>query len=175
MGPFFRHQLMVGILLALSSLRAWVSGAMAKIPLAFQPNLGESGRDMEAPEKLVQVKPVRRLSRLRMAAATVVAVAADISQFFFGAIPVAGILLDDIIDVIVMGVTMWLLGFHILLLPSFVLKLIPVADMLPTWTGCVIGVIALRKKAEKSEQFIDVSAETSLPKSMAEKSPAQLP
>jgi hypothetical protein len=43
---------------------------------------------------------------------------------------------------------MWILGFHILLLPTFVVELIPVADMLPTWTGCVIAVIALRKRGQ---------------------------
>ncbi len=90
-------------------------------------------------------------------------------------IPVAGVALDDVIDVIAMGLTTWLLGFHILLLPTFVVKLFPLGDMLPTWTGCVIAVIALRKKAEKAEHVIDVAAETVTPPPVGEKSRAQLP
>jgi hypothetical protein len=46
---------------------------------------------------------------------------------------------------------MWrLLGFHPLLLPTFVVEFLPVADMLPTWTGCVALVVALRKRQQPS-------------------------
>ena len=41
---------------------------------------------------------------------------------------------------------MALIGFHPLLLPTLVLELVPVADLLPTWTGCVALVLALRKR-----------------------------
>jgi hypothetical protein len=41
-----------------------------------------------------------------------------------------------------------LLGFHPLLLPTFVLKFLPVADLLPTWTGCVALVVAIRKRQQ---------------------------
>ena len=37
------------------------------------------------------------------------------------------------------------LGFHVLLLPTFVIELFPFVDMAPTWTGCVLAVIALRR------------------------------
>jgi hypothetical protein len=43
------------------------------------------------------------------------------------------------------------IGFHPLLLPTFVLELIPVADLLPTWTGCVAVVIALRRRFRVAE------------------------
>jgi hypothetical protein len=38
---------------------------------------------------------------------------------------------------------MRLIGFHPLLLPTSVLEFLPLADMLPTWTGCVAIVVAL--------------------------------
>ena len=46
-----------------------------------------------------------------------------------------------------MGLTCAALGFHMLLLPTFVIELVPVADMLPTWTGCTAAVVMLRKRA----------------------------
>lgn len=73
-----------------------------------------------------------------------VAVVADGLQFLLLGFGWVGI--DQAIDVAAMALTMWILGFHILLLPTFVVELIPVADMLPTWTGCVVAVIALRKR-----------------------------
>jgi hypothetical protein len=46
-----------------------------------------------------------------------------------------------ILDVIALIATTRLLGFHPLLLPTFILELVPVIDMLPTWTGCVALVV----------------------------------
>jgi hypothetical protein len=39
-----------------------------------------------------------------------------------------------------------LIGFHPLLLPTFLIEFVPVADLLPTWTGCVALVVAMRRK-----------------------------
>jgi hypothetical protein len=39
-----------------------------------------------------------------------------------------------------------LLGFHPLLLPTFILELFPLADMLPSWTVAVALVVSLRRK-----------------------------
>ena len=76
-----------------------------------------------------------------------VAVFADILQFALG--PLGWFLLDQAIDVVAM-VWIWaLLGFHPLLLPTFVAEFIPVVDMLPTWTGCTIAVIALRRRQQR--------------------------
>ena len=58
---------------------------------------------------------------------------------------------DDVIDVVAMLLTTPILGFHVLLLPTFVVELIPVAGMLPTWTGCVMA-IALLRRAELAER-----------------------
>jgi hypothetical protein len=90
-----------------------------------------------------------------------VAIATDALQWLMG--PLGWFLADELLDVAAMAVTWRLIGFHPLLLPTFVLEALPVADMLPTWTGCVAIVILLRKRQQASlstpppsEPFIDV-------------------
>jgi hypothetical protein len=73
-------------------------------------------------------------------------VIADSLQFIFGPLP----FIDQAIDLIAFVLTARAIGFHLLLLPTFVVKFIPVVDMLPTWTACVIFVIALRKREQAS-------------------------
>ena len=102
------------------------------------------------PEKQNQSFRFRKLTRTRMVLAILVAVAADAGQFFLTPLGWAG--LDQIIDVIAMLLTGWLIGFHWLLLPTFLLELVPVADELPTWTACVVAVIVLRKRQQKDLQ-----------------------
>ena len=88
-----------------------------------------------------------RLSGLRIFLALAVAIGADGLQLLFNAFGWFGP--DQVIDCIAMGLTIWLLGFHVLLLPTFAVELIPFLDDFPTWTACVIAVIALRKREEK--------------------------
>ena len=90
---------------------------------------------------------MQALSRKRILAAFAIAVAADVVQVLLG--PLGWTFADEILDVIAMGLTIWLLGFHPLLLPTFLIELIPIADMLPTWTGCVAAVVILRRNAMK--------------------------
>jgi hypothetical protein len=92
---------------------------------------------------------VPRLTPLRMGLALLVAVGADTVQFCLAFI--GWIFIDQAIDAVAMVLTTWLLGFHILLLPTFVVELVPVLDELPTWTACVIAVIALRKREQRME------------------------
>lgn len=89
-----------------------------------------------------------RLSRRRMIFAVAVAVVADGLQ-----IPLQIPPLPEIIDVVAMVLTSALIGFHLLLLPTFAVEFIPVIDMLPTWTGCVLAVIALRCREAKNQPF----------------------
>ena len=91
--------------------------------------------------------PVPRLTGGRISTALAVAVVADFLQVVL--LPLQWLFVQQIVDVIAMGLTIWLLGFHLLLLPTFVIEFIPLVDMLPTWTGCVIAVIALRKRAQR--------------------------
>ena len=84
------------------------------------------------------------LSRGRIAAAIAVAITADAFSFVIG--PFGFTFADEIVDVAVMGIETWLLGFHLLFLPTFVLEILPVADMIPTWTACVLTVVAIRRR-----------------------------
>src|SRR5215467_870644 len=86
------------------------------------------------------------LTRERVRMAYIVAVTADVLQLLLG--PIGWAFADELLDVIAMILTWRLIGFHPLLLPSFVLELLPIADMLPTWTGCVAIVVALRKRQQ---------------------------
>lgn len=95
-------------------------------------------------DKLNSMFRAPQLTRTRIMLALLVALVADGLQIPFQLVPMA----PEIIDVIAMLLTIWLLGFHLLLLPTFVVEFIPLVDMLPTWTGCVIAVIALRKRAQ---------------------------
>jgi hypothetical protein len=91
-----------------------------------------------------------RLTRFRMGLALVVAMGADALQLLFPVPPV-----PEIIDVIAMGLTSLAIGFHLLLLPTFVVEFIPLVDMLPTWTGCVVAVIALRKRESATAASVE--------------------
>ena len=100
---------------------------------------------VDVTSSLLQV-PV--LTRSRITAAYAAAVATDGLQLIAG--PVGWVALDEALDVIA-AIVMWrLLGFHPLLLPTFVVEFLPVADLLPTWTGCVALVVALRKRQERT-------------------------
>ena len=91
-----------------------------------------------------------KLTRGRIAAAYVVAVATDVLQIILG--PFGWAFADEILDAIAMVATSALLGFHPLLLPTFVLELVPLADMLPSWTVSVALVISMRRKPLPSRE-----------------------
>jgi hypothetical protein len=90
--------------------------------------------------------PVLTQERVRLAYA--VAVTTDVLQLLLG--PFGWAFADELLDVTAMILTWRIIGFHPLLLPTFALELLPVADMLPTWTGCVAIVVALRKRQQAS-------------------------
>jgi hypothetical protein len=88
------------------------------------------------------------LTRTRVRSAYAIAVATDALQFALG--PVGWAFADEVLDVVA-AVAMWrLLGFHPLLLPTFIVEFLPLTDLLPTWTGCVAVVVALRKRQRTS-------------------------
>ncbi len=102
-----------------------------------------SAKAMKVLEKL---RP-QRMTRMRILLALAVAIGADGLQLLLNTFGWFGP--DQAIDCVAMVLTMWLLGFHILLLPAFIAEMVPLLDDLPTWTACVIAVIALRKREEK--------------------------
>lgn len=104
---------------------------------------------MTLPEPIRRFLQTPRLTGARMACAVTVAVTADALQWLLAAFGPLGFLLDEAIDVVAMILTIRAVGFHMLLLPTFVLEFIPLAGLLPTWTGCVMAVIALRKSEQR--------------------------
>ncbi len=101
---------------------------------------------MRVSERISRTFAVPVLTRTRIWFAFAVAVLTDTAQLLLG--PFGWAFVDEALDVIAMALTCAALGFHMLLLPTFVIKLIPIADMLPTWTGCTAAVVMLRKRAQ---------------------------
>jgi hypothetical protein len=118
----------------------------------------------------------RELSRARVVTAVTVAAGADLLQIIL--LPVAWTFVQEAIDVVVMLITMGLLGFHLLLLPTFVVELFPLLDLAPTWTGCVVAVIALRKRAGRANSLnalpvVETQPPERPPRQVSTKAPTQ--
>ena len=111
------------------------------------------------------------LTRSRILLAMAVAVITDAMQLGLG--PFGWAFADEGLDVLAMVVISATIGFHTLLLPTFVIEFIPGPDMLPTWTGCTAAVILLRKKKSPTPPpVIDVETEvTSVPPKQAAATP----
>lgn len=90
----------------------------------------------------------RMLTPQRIAVAIALAATADVLQIAL--VPLAWAFVQQAVDVVTAVVMVLLLGFHVLLLPTFIAELIPGANLLPTWTGCVITVIALLKRRQSA-------------------------
>ncbi|MCX7867367.1 MAG: hypothetical protein N2438_09610 [Limisphaera sp.] len=89
----------------------------------------------------------RPLTPLRAGLALLVALAADFVQIGLGPLGVTG--LDDVLDLVVAALEIGLLGFHPLLLPTFVLEVLPIVEFMPTWTACVLAVMLRRPRAPR--------------------------
>jgi hypothetical protein len=105
-------------------------------------------RKMRLPEKLNRLFRTPQLTRLRIVIALAIAIVADGLQFLLG--PLGWVFGDQAIDCAAMLLTSWLIGFHWLLLPTFVTEFIPLLDELPTWTACTIAVVAIRKHEQRT-------------------------
>ena len=84
------------------------------------------------------------LTRRRIWLACAVALAVDGLQLLLGPMGWWGV--DQGLDVVAMILITVTIGFHPLLLPTFVAEFVPALDMLPTWTACTFMVIGLRRK-----------------------------
>jgi hypothetical protein len=100
------------------------------------------------------IPQIRPLSRRRMFVAIGIAIVADVLQLASG--PFGWAFFDEIVDVVTMLIMMRLIGFHWLLLPTFAVEFIPLADMLPTWTGCVLMVVRARTKRQNELKQLSV-------------------
>jgi hypothetical protein len=103
---------------------------------------------MKLPDRLNRMFRAPKLTHTRIFLALAVAVFADGLQFLLG--PFGWVFGDQAIDCITMILVSWVIGFHILLLPTFVIELVPILEDLPTWTACTIAVIVLRKREQRN-------------------------
>jgi hypothetical protein len=83
----------------------------------------------------------------RILAARAVALLADALQLGLLPLFVEGALsiVNGVLDVVVAGVLIALVGWHWAFLPAFVAELIPALDLAPTWTVAVL--IATRRRS----------------------------
>jgi hypothetical protein len=94
-------------------------------------------------------------SKTRIILAFAVSLVADALEFPINGVVATGLfalpaeVADFILDSVVMLIISFLLGFHWVLLPSFLVELVPGIDMFPTWTGCVAWLVWHRKQQAK--------------------------
>jgi len=93
---------------------------------------------------------VKNISANRIRAARFIAVSADVLQMVLFPLFAEGFVsvLDDALDVLVCGTLTMLVGWHFSFLPSFVVKVIPLADLVPTWTIAVF--LATRRRQDQA-------------------------
>jgi len=84
--------------------------------------------------------------------ALAIAILADAVQIVFFPMFVEGAFspLDDLLDIAVAWMLIRLLGWHWAFLPSFVAKVVPGVDLVPTWTMAVL-VAARRVPSEQAK------------------------
>ena len=115
------------------------------------------------------------LKRSTILAAYGVAICADMIQMGVLPITTEGFLspADDVLDGAACILLTLLVGWHIAFVPSFLVKLVPIGDLAPTWTLAVF--IATRGRREKTAKDISVAgnqkSETVEIKSLEEKPP----
>lgn len=82
---------------------------------------------------------MRPVSPKQLRAAWIIAIAVDLIQMglFFPTGSTSTWILDKPFDVLAMIVLWRLLGWHWVLMPSFVFELLPFAELAPTWTASV--------------------------------------
>jgi hypothetical protein len=84
----------------------------------------------------------------RLRAAIIVAIIADLLQVIVFPLFVEGAEspADDVLDIGIGAVLIYLLGWHWEFLPSFVAKLVPGVDLVPFWTLAVANVYRRQKR-----------------------------
>jgi hypothetical protein len=113
------------------------------------------------------------VSRSTLTRAYAVAICADLIQICFFPVLSEGFVsgFDDILDVIVCVVLSRLVGFHVAFLPSFLIKIVPLADSVPTWTLAVL----IASRHLRAPVVVDVPSEKSDAPPESEKPPKLLP
>jgi hypothetical protein len=82
------------------------------------------------------------ISRKRVLIARVLAIFADLLQIGLAPFFAEGALspFNAVLDVAMAAVLSWLVGWHWVFAPSFLAELVPVLDVVPTWTAAVFFV-----------------------------------
>jgi hypothetical protein len=90
-------------------------------------------------------------TKARIRLAWIIAVAADAIQIGAAPFVAEGFMspLNDALDIAVAIALIFLIGWHLAFIPSFFVKMLPVADLAPTWTLAVF--IATRGKIPKAD------------------------
>jgi hypothetical protein len=86
--------------------------------------------------------------------AFVIAILADALQIVFFPMFVEGAFspLDDLLDIVVAWILIRLLGWHWAFLPSFIAKIVPGVDLVPTWT---IAVLVATRETPREQPKIE--------------------
>jgi len=103
---------------------------------------------MKAAGAAVTENAITNSQIMRFRIALILAVVADVLQVIFLPLLVEGAEspADDILDIGVGAVLVYLLGLHWEFLPSFLAKLVPGVDLVPLWTIAVANVYRKSKR-----------------------------
>jgi hypothetical protein len=114
-------------------------------------------------------------SRFTLAAAYAIAVGVDILEIGLTPLFSEGIAspLNDVLDVIAAALLTILVGWHFVFMPSFLLKLVPVVEIAPTWTIAV--VIATRSQWMTKKNASQPTSVNSQPPVIPSQNPSEKP
>lgn len=92
-------------------------------------------------------------------AAWLLAIAADLVQLVGFPLFAAGVAspFNDALDVLVSVLLVWMLGWHVALLPALAAELIPVADIAPSWT-LAVAIVAFGRRSRPAPTTADAPA-----------------
>jgi hypothetical protein len=106
--------------------------------------------DPETPP-IVAAPPTRTpVAPWRIWLARGIAVAADVVQVVLIPNYALDYIVGDVVDVIAAGLLTLLVGWRLAFIPSFLIRLIPVADLAPTWT-IAIAIATWPKKSQPAK------------------------
>jgi len=99
-------------------------------------------------DRLIRIRP---MTRGRVVAARLIAIAADLLQIaVFPAFSEGGVSpFDAGLDVAVAALLTGLVGWHWAFLPSFAAEIVPLVDLVPTWTAAVLIATRPSRRGQK--------------------------
>ena len=109
-----------------------------------------------SPPPLAKVRRVPADLARRIWLARGIAVAADFIQIVGYPAFIEGVFspFNDVLDVVVAVLMVWLLGWHIAFLPTIFIKSLPVVDVAPSWTLAVFLVTRGKQISRQIESSV---------------------